>query len=392
MLDARSPLVALLLAVSVAAAAGCSRPDGVSPPVAAESPASSSPDTTSSAGSDLSSATPSGPPSAGSSGASAAPVIPDPLTPTDLVTDLTSPWGIDAFDDGTFLLSERDTGRILRTTAGGGVRELGSVDATTTAEGGLLGVALADDESSVVAYYSTAADNRVVRMPLSGDRLGDERVLLDGIPTGTNHNGGQVRFGPDGFLYVSTGDANQGAAAQDRASLGGKILRMTADGDPAPGNPWGTVVYSMGHRNVQGLAWDDEGRLWASEFGQNHWDELNLIEAGGNYGWPTVEGEAGRSGMIDPVRVWTPADASPSGLAYWRGSLWMAGLRGQRLWQIPVSASGDTDSPVAHWAGTYGRLRAVVSGGDAGPLVVGTSNTDRRGNPRSDDDRLLKVG
>ncbi len=392
MLDARSPLVALLLAVSVAAAAGCSRPDGVSPPVAGESPASSSPDTTSSAGPDLSSATPSGPPSAGSSGASAAPVIPDPLTPTDLVTDLTSPWGIDAFDDGTFLLSERDTGRILRTTPDGGVRELGSVDATTTAEGGLLGVTLADDESSVVAYYSTAADNRVVRMPLSGDRLGDERVLLDGIPTGTNHNGGQVRFGPDGFLYVSTGDANQGAAAQDRASLGGKILRMTADGEPAPGNPWGTVVYSMGHRNVQGLAWDDEGRLWASEFGQNHWDELNLIEAGGNYGWPTVEGKAGRSGMIDPVRVWTPADASPSGLAYWRGSLWMAGLRGQRLWQIPVSASGDTDSPVAHWAGTYGRLRAVVSGGDAGPLVVGTSNTDRRGNPRSDDDRLLKVG
>ncbi|NCD20262.1 MAG: PQQ-dependent sugar dehydrogenase, partial [Actinobacteria bacterium] len=202
---------------------------------------------------------------------------PDDLRPEDWVTGLTTPWGIDTFADGSVLLTERDTGRVLRLTPEGEVVELGTADEQGSGEGGLLGAALGPDETAVYLYVSTAVDNRVVRHALEGDALGPEEGILTGIPVATFHDGGQVRFGPDGMLYVSTGDAGDTRAAQDPDSLAGKILRLTPDGDPAPGNPSGTEVWSLGHRNVQGLAWDAEGRLWASEFGQNSQDELNLI-------------------------------------------------------------------------------------------------------------------
>lgn len=317
-------------------------------------------------------------------------VAPDAeLSPTDLVTDLEVPWGIDVFEDGSVLVSERDSGRVLR-IRDGQVQELGTIDAVPSSEGGLLGVELAPDESSVYAYYSTSSSNRLVRFPFDGT-LGAEEVLLTDIPMAGIHNGGQIRFGPDGMLYVGTGDASRRGDAQDPESLAGKILRLTPEGDPAPGNAWGNEVYTLGHRNVQGLAWDDQGRMWASEFGQNTWDELNLIESGNNYGWPEVEGAGSVEGMTDPARTWNPADASPSGLAWWRGSLWMASLRGNTLWQVPVDASGTTGEPVARWEGEYGRLRAVGAADDTGPLLVGTSNLDGRGRPRSGDDRLLRV-
>jgi len=301
---------------------------------------------------------------------------------------------------------------VVRVGVGGDVTELITVAEGGSGEGGLLGATLSPDETTLYLYYSTARDNRVVRHSLSGGAPGPEEVILSGIPVATYHNGGQVRFGPDGFLYVATGDAGDTRSAQDPGSLAGKILRLTPDGEPAPGNPFGTPVWSLGHRNVQGLAWDPDGRLWASEFGQNSWDELNLIEPGNNYGWPLVEGAGDVAGMTPPVLVWPTSAASPSGLAYWRGSLWMAGLRGERLWQIPVlpaaagdggtptpGATGESDDvaplvgePVAHWVGEYGRLRAVATAGDDGPLVVGTSNTDGRGTVREGDDRLLRVG
>ena len=185
----------------------------------------------------------------------------------------------------------------------------------------------------------------------AGARLGDPEVVLEGIPNGFIHDGGRLAFGPDGMLYVSTGETGQAPLAQDRASLAGKILRITPDGDPAPGNPDPeSPVWSWGHRNVQGLAFDDADRLWASEFGDSTWDELNRIEKGRNYGWPEVEGRGDREDFVDPQVVWETANASPSGLAFLDGHVWMAALRGRA-----TLARGRLDRPGARPAGLLRR-------------------------------------
>jgi glucose/arabinose dehydrogenase len=239
-------------------------------------------------------------------------------------------------------------------------------------------------------YVTTATDNRVVRATYDRGRLGPLSVVLDGIPRGVIHDGGRLAFGPDGFLYVSTGETGDPELAQDRSSLAGKILRITADGDPAPGNPFeGSPIWSWGHRNVQGLAFDDRDRLWASEFGQNTFDELNLIEPGDNYGWPLVEGRGGRGGLVDPQVVWSTDVASPSGLAFLDGRLWLASLRGQRLWRIDVTGQRARD-PQDFFVGTYGRMRTVAVAPD-GRLWVTTSNRDGRGEPAASDDRILLI-
>ncbi|GJF30954.1 hypothetical protein KNE206_36540 [Kitasatospora sp. NE20-6] len=309
---------------------------------------------------------------------------------------LDTPWGVARLPDGDLLVGSRDTGRIVRVDPATGARaDVGTVPGVDPGgEAGLLGLAL-DGEGRLYAYFTARDDNRIVRLGYdpsrpAGAQLDGATTVLTGIPKGNNHDGGRIAFGPDGMLYVGTGETGHRELAQDRTSLGGKILRITPDGDPAPGNPFpGSPVYSLGHRNVQGLAWDPQGRLWASEFGQDTWDELNLISPGANYGWPVVEGQAGRDGYTDPVVQWHPADASPSGLAYASGSLWMAGLRGQRLWQIPLD--GDrAATPVAHLDHTDGRLRTVVVEPD-GTLLVTTSNTDGRGDPKPGDDRILRV-
>jgi glucose/arabinose dehydrogenase len=189
------------------------------------------------------------------------------------------------------------------------------------------------------------------------------------------------------MLYIATGDAGRTEMARDPDHLGGKILRVTPEGDPAPDNPFGSAVYSIGHRNVQGLAWDADGTLWASEFGQNTWDELNRIEAGGDYGWPDHEGMADAEGVIDPVTVWRPGDASPSGIAVIDGIVYVAALRGERLWLV------DPENDPEGWSaftGEFGRLRDVVAG-PAGTFWVLTNNTDGRGSPRDGDDRLLQL-
>jgi glucose/arabinose dehydrogenase len=256
-------------------------------------------------------------------------------------------------------------------------------------EGGLLGLAVTPDQRTVFAYYTAADDNRIVSMTWDGNELGSPSVIRAGIPKGGRHNGGRLVVGPDGDLYVGTGDSGNDQLAQDKGSLGGKILRITPDGHPAAGNPFGTPVYSYGHRNVQGLAFDDQNRLWASEFGDQTWDELNLISKGGNYGWPEVEGSGRTAGTINPKLVWKTSDASPSGLAYWKGELWMAALRGERLWEIPVQGT-DVSTPVAHFTNQYGRLRSVTVS-PTGTLLLTASNTDGRGDPHDNDDLLLEV-
>ena len=307
-----------------------------------------------------------------------------------IVSDLAAPWGLVTLKDGTFLISERDERRILR-VHNDSTSLVGTIDeASPAGEGGLLGLAITKDEKTVFAYYTAADDNRIVSMSWNGRDLGAPKVILRGIPKGFIHNGGRMVIGPDDYLYVGTGESGDGSLAQDKDSLGGKILRLRVDGRPAPGNPFDNEVFSYGHRNVQGLAFDADGRLWASEFGQQEWDELNLIREGANYGWPEVEGSGKVKGMTNPMVVWRTRDASPSGLAYWQGGLWMAGLRGARLWEIPLDGAS-TRAPIAHFRGDYGRLRTVVVAHDGNSLLLSNSNTDGRGDPSRDDDRLFRV-
>ncbi|MFC8660437.1 PQQ-dependent sugar dehydrogenase [Streptomyces parvus] len=321
-----------------------------------------------------------------------------------LTENLKSPWGLAALPGGDLLVSSRDEGTIHRIDGESGKRTLlGSVPGAAPAgEGGLLGLAVSSTfgaDQLVYAYFTTTSDNRIVRMSYdekrpAGQQLGAPDTVLRGIPKGSIHNGGRIAFGPDKMLYAGTGEAGDTELSQDKESLAGKILRMTPDGEPVHGNPEAdSVVYSYGHRNVQGLAWDAEKRLWAAEFGQNTWDELNLIEPGGNYGWPEVEGREGEDGFIDPVAQWKTSEASPSGIAYAAGSIWMAGLRGERLWRIPLSgekAGEPLADPQAFLEEEHGRLRTVVSAG-TDRLWLLTSNTDGRGTERDGDDRILQV-
>jgi glucose/arabinose dehydrogenase len=333
--------------------------------------------------------TPTSTPSTATSTALPGPVVPAAFE--DVATGFDVPWGLVFLPDGSALLSERDTARILSVSADGGVTEVGPVEGVQPGgEGGLLGLAVAPDSpETIYAYFTAAEDNRVVRMPYLSGALGAAEVVVDGIPKAGNHNGGRLAFGPDGKLYVSTGDASRPERAQDLESLGGKILRLNPDGSIPADNPFdGSPVFSYGHRNVQGLAFDEDGNLWASEFGQNTWDELNLIQAGQNYGWPVVEGVGGDDRFVDPVAQWSTDEASPSGIAFVRDTVFMAALRGERLWQIPVQ-DGTAGSPADFAVGEFGRLRHAEVAPD-GSLWVLTNNT-ARGTPRDGDDRILRV-
>ncbi|WP_329123231.1 PQQ-dependent sugar dehydrogenase [Streptomyces sp. NBC_01465] len=318
-----------------------------------------------------------------------------------LTTGLKSPWGLAPLPDGDLLVSSRDEGTITRIDGKSGKKTLvGSVPGVAPGgEGGLLGIALSPSYASdqmVYAYFTTASDNRIARMLYdekqpAGRQLGAPDTIFKGIHKGSIHNGGRIAFGPDKMLYAGAGETGERGLAQEKNALAGKILRMTPDGQPAPGNPDAdSVVYTYGHRNVQGLAWDAQNRLWASEFGQDTWDELNLIEPGRNYGWPVVEGKEKKEGYVDPVEQWHTSDASPSGIAVVQGSVWMAGLRGERLWRIPLDGAKPVAEPQAFLEGEYGRLRTVVAaGGDRLWLV--TSETDSRGTPSAGDDRILQL-
>ncbi|MCO1338677.1 glucose dehydrogenase [Kocuria polaris] len=307
-----------------------------------------------------------------------------------IATGLDAPWSI-AFHGDVPLVSERDTARILALDDDGGTRHIGTVAGVVPeVEGGLLGIAVHD--SHLYACSTGVEGNRIERYSLEGEGralvLGPAETVLDGIPSAQHHNGGRIAFGPDGMLYATTGDAGEASAAQDRGSLAGKILRMRPDGGEPGDNPFpGSLVYSWGHRNAQGLAWDDDGALYASEFGQNTWDELNVVEPGANYGWPDVEGAAGREEFVDPVQQWRPAEASPSGIAIAGGQIYIANLRGERLRVVPL---GDPAAADEQLVGEFGRLRDAVLGPD-GALWVLTNNTDGRGDPDAEDDRVLRI-
>jgi glucose/arabinose dehydrogenase len=320
--------------------------------------------------------------------------VPDLNAPKEMSRDIEAPWGLTFLPGGGALVAERDSGRILRVPqAGGRAEEVYRVPGVDAAgEGGLLGLAVSPNYATdqyVYAYITASSDNRIVRLRLSGG--GQPQVIFSGIDKSGIHNGGRLAFGPDGMLYAGTGDAGNRGESQDPDDPNGKILRLTPDGGPAPGNPRsGSPVYSLGHRNVQGLAWDAQGRLFASEFGQNEFDEVNLIRPGRNYGWPEVEGRGDTHGgrFTNPLVTWHTDEASPSGAAIAGGNLYVAALRGQRLWVVPLRGD-QLGEPHAELRGRYGRLRTVAAAPD-GSLWLTTSNRDGRGDPRDGDDRIVR--
>lgn len=310
-----------------------------------------------------------------------------PISET-VITGLDTPWSIVFMPDKGMMITERKgtvriNSEVIATI--GAVREIG--------EGGLMGSALDPDFPNnhfVYLYYTymgTGNDtmNRIVRMTLVDNRLTDEKIIVDSIPGAANHNGGRIKFGPDGYLYATTGDAQAPSRAQDKNSLAGKILKISTSGD--------TAIYSLGHRNPQGLAWDNEGILYATEHGrsgiQSGLDEFNRIESGRNYGWPDIEGNEKRNGMETPVAnsgafsTW-----APSGLAYLDGAFYFGGLRGSALYRLIID--GDKIEISEHFKGEFGRIRDVVIGPD-NMIYISTSNLDGRGLPKENDDRIIRI-
>lgn len=320
-----------------------------------------------------------------------------------VVGGLEVPWALAFAPDGALYVTERP-GR-LRVVRGGRLEAapVATLPVAARGEGGLMGLALdpkfAETGRLYVCYTAERGRgliNRVVALALRDGRAREERALVDGVPGSSIHDGCRLKFGPDGKLYVTTGDAASSPLAQRRDSLAGKILRVNTDGSVPADNPFpGSPIYSFGHRNPQGIAWDRAGRLVAAEHGPSGFpsghDEINRILPGRNYGWPEVYGSAGDARFVDPV-VHSGRDTwAPSGIAFLGDHLYVGALRGQRLLRIALAA--DLSRAVGVTAllpGTHGRLRDVVAGPD-GALYVTTSNRDGRGSPAADDDRVLRV-
>lgn len=314
--------------------------------------------------------------------------------PTVVAEGFVVPWDIAFVDSDTALVSQRDSGEVIEVSGDGSKRVAGTIeDVHPEGETGLHGLTV--HEGYLYAYYATSEDNRVDRFDITGGPgslgLGQREEIVSGLPIGSVHNGGRISFGPDGKLYLAGGDFQELRDAeytQDPYHPAGKILRYNPDGTIPGDNPWPrSPAYSMGHRNVQGLAWADDGTMYAAEFGQDEWDELNKITAGANYGWPTVEGKGGPAEFTDPVQQWRPAEASPSGMAYAGGKLYIANLRGERIRTVDVS---DDSRSETQFTGQFGRLRHAEVAPD-GSLWVLTNNTDGRGVTRDGDDKILRI-
>ncbi len=312
-----------------------------------------------------------------------------------IAENLEVPWALKFLPDDSIIFTER-VGNLKYMAANYNLASAPIAqlpDVVTIGEGGLLGLEIHPDfetNNYIYMYYTYTSGgntlNKVVRYKLENMELTEDMIILENIPGSANHNGGRLAFGPDGYLYITTGDAGNASLAQDTSSLAGKILRMADDGGIPEDNPFSNAVYSYGHRNPQGLAWDSQRRLWATEHGSSAHDELNLIERGANYGWPDITGDETREGMQAPVIQSGDATWAPTGLAHLNGNLYFAGLRGSALYRYDIE-----DARLDQFLeNAYGRLRAV----ELGPnnlLYVSTSNRDGRGTPVSSDDRIIVI-
>jgi glucose/arabinose dehydrogenase len=314
--------------------------------------------------------------------------------------NLNIPWDIAFLPEGEFLVTER-AGKLVYIKKNG-EREMISISGVrATGESGLLGITLHPDfaKNKWLYLYITQASsggliNRVERYEYTAGKLSNKKTIIDNIPGALYHDGGRMEFGPDGLLYITTGDATKENLAQDKSSLAGKILRLHDDGKIPTDNPFKSAVYSFGHRNPQGLAWDRDGRLWETEHGRSGvlsgFDEINIIQSAKNYGWPTIEGDKTQMGMEKPARhsgsssTWAPASA-----LFWDGSLFFGGLRGEALYEAILN-DGDVINVREHFFEEYGRIRTVRLGPDQ-MFYITTSNRDGRGDVRNGDDKLLRV-
>ncbi|MBX4198250.1 PQQ-dependent sugar dehydrogenase [Candidatus Parcubacteria bacterium] len=334
------------------------------------------------------------------------PITSSPAKPVSLEVEVVAenlniPWDIAFLPNQEMLVTERG-GRLIHISKTGEKKTLIVDSVKSTGESGLLGIILHPrfTENHFVYLYITHTAtgggllNRVERYVYENNQLTQKKTIISNIPGALYHDGGRMEFGPDGFLYITTGDATKENLAQDKNSLAGKILRLNDDGTIPSGNPFNTAMYSFGHRNPQGLTWDPQGNLWSTEHGRSGvltgYDELNLITAGSNYGWPTIQGPETKSGLVTPVlnsgsnTTWAPASA-----LYWDGSIFFGGLLGESLYEAKLQ--GNTVTKLnKYFFKEYGRIRTVRLGPD-GMFYMTTSNHDGRGKPKSGDDKILRV-
>ncbi len=310
---------------------------------------------------------------------------------TVLAENLDTPWAMDFLPNETIIFTERN-GKVSLLEKNGKIEQVGNISVSQVSESGLLGIAVGPDFNQnryVYIYYThDGGINRISRFKLN-ENLTNEQILLDNIPGGAIHNGGRLKFGPEGKLYATTGDAGNSNLAQNINSTGGKILRLNPDGSVPSDNPFGNYVYSYGSRDPQGIAWNPyNGILYESEHGASRNDEINIITKGGNYGWPIVEVDKNDTGYISPLRVYTDFTLAPSGIGFYQNRLFVTGLRGNQLRVLNLSEDGKTITSESEIFTNIGRIRDVVI--HNGYIYICTSNKDGRGTPLQGDDKIIR--
>jgi Raf kinase inhibitor-like YbhB/YbcL family protein len=319
--------------------------------------------------------------------------VPEPGQVTDIIRGVDVPWGMGFLPDGSALVTERNSFNVFRLTESGQRTNVGKVTEAvgTNGEGGLMGLEISPNfatDNYVYIMHTAGNGNRIVRAKFENNQIGPREILLQGIPKSRFHNGGRLRFGPDGKLWATTGDAQNGDNAQNLNNNAGKILRINPDGSIPADNPFaGKAIWSYGHRNVQGLDFDSRNRPWASEFGQSSQDEINLIVKGGNYGWPDCEGNGGSCGnALRPKWVKSTGQASPSGLTIINDHVFVATTVGQRVYRLKIN--GDSlGGERAYFQGQFGRLRTVEVDHQGDIWLTSTLDKDGTAN----NDRIVHV-